>query len=114
MEAMLEFDWPGNVRELENVIKRFTVLCENQEVSFDDLPEYIQQASRSALPGEEEFIEEGVSLDEAVRDFEKKLILDALEKSSWVKARAAKLLNIKRTTLVEKIKKQNLTEKASG
>jgi DNA-binding NtrC family response regulator len=114
MEAMLEFDWPGNVRELENVIKRLTVLCENQEVSFDDLPEYIQQASRSALPGEEEFIEEGVSLDEAVRDFEKKLILDALEKSSWVKARAAKLLNIKRTTLVEKIKKQNLTERASA
>jgi DNA-binding NtrC family response regulator len=114
MDAMLEFDWPGNVRELENVIKQLTILCENQVVSLDDLPEHIQQAKRSVSPGGEEFVGEGVSLDEAVRDFEKRLILDALEKSSWVKAKAAKLLNIKRTTLVEKIKKQNLTEKASA
>ena len=114
MDGMLEFDWPGNVRELENVIKRLTILCENQEVSVDDLPEHIQQASRSAPPDRKEFVREWVSLDEAVRGYEKRLILDALEKSSWVKAKAAKLLNIKRTTLVEKIKKQNLTEKASA
>jgi DNA-binding NtrC family response regulator len=114
MEAMLEFDWPGNVRELENVIKRLTVLCENQEVSLDDLPEHIQQASGSVQSDKEEFVGEGVSLNEAVRDFEKRLILDALDKSSWIKAKAAKLLNIKRTTLVEKIKKQNLSEKASA
>jgi len=45
-----------------------------------------------------------------VKDYEKRLILEALEKSDGVKTKAAKLLNINRTTLVEKIKKQNLTE----
>ena len=45
-----------------------------------------------------------------MKDYEKRLILEALEKSDGVKTKAAKLLNINRTTLVEKIKKQNLTE----
>jgi DNA-binding NtrC family response regulator len=114
MEGMLGYGWPGNVRELENVIKRITVLCDNQIVGFDDLPEHIQQDSRSIQPAEEDILEEGLTLDEAVKDYEKRLILEALEKSNWVKTRAAKLLNINRTTLVEKIKKQNLTEAAAG
>ncbi len=58
-------------------------------------------------------MEEGVTLDEAVKDYEKRLILEALEKSNWVKSRAARLLRINRTTLVAKIKNQNLTEGAS-
>lgn len=110
MEAVVEYDWPGNVRELENVIKRLTILCDNETVRFEDLPEHIQQISESIPSAEEDIIEEGVTLDEAVKDYEKKIILEALEKSHWVKTKAAKLLNIKRTTLVEKIKKQNLKE----
>jgi len=50
----------------------------------------------------------------AVKNFEKRLILEALEKSDGVKAKAAKLLNIKRTTLVEKIKKQNMADAVSA
>lgn len=55
----------------------------------------------------------GITLDEAVKDYEKRLILGALEKSDWVKTKAAKLLNINRTTLVEKIKERRLIETAS-
>jgi DNA-binding NtrC family response regulator len=51
---------------------------------------------------------EGISFNTAVSEFEKALILSALEKTNWVKNRAAKLLKIKRTTLVEKIKRYNL------
>jgi transcriptional regulator with GAF, ATPase, and Fis domain len=114
ISSMMEYDWPGNVRELENVIKRLTILCDGPLVGFDDLPEHIQQTSRSIQPLEEDFLEEGVTLHKAVEDYEKRLILEALEKSNWVKTKAAKLLNINRTTLVEKIKKQNLTETATG
>ena len=113
MDAMLDYDWPGNVRELENVIKRLIILCDNEVVNFDDLPDHIQQNTRSIEPGEEDIFEEGLNLDEAVKDYEKRIILEALEKSKWVKTNAAKLLHINRTTLVEKIKKRNLTETAS-
>jgi DNA-binding NtrC family response regulator len=112
MDAMMRYDWPGNVRELENVITRVSILCDNQAVGFHDLPEYLQQNSVLKQPVKEDLLAKGGTLSEAVRDFEKKLILEALEKSDGVKAKAAKLLNIKRTTLVEKIKKQNEADAA--
>jgi DNA-binding NtrC family response regulator len=56
---------------------------------------------------------EGISFQTAVSEFEKALILSALEKANWVKNRAADLLQIKRTTLVEKIKRYQL-EKPAG
>ncbi len=111
LEDMMGFDWPGNVREVENVIKRLTILCDNEIVQVDDLPEHIQRKTRSLQPDEEDVLDKDLNLNEAVKDYEKRLILDALEKSNWVKTKAAKLLNINRTTLVEKIKKQNLDEK---
>jgi DNA-binding NtrC family response regulator len=112
-DALLEYNWPGNVRELENVVKRMIILSENPIVDFIDLPEYIQQHSISVQQDEDTIFEEGLSFDKAVKDYERKLILGALEKSDGVKTKAAKLLNIKRTTLVEKIKKQNLSKAAS-
>jgi len=62
---------------------------------------------------EEDIFEEGLALNEAVKDYEKRLILEALEKTNWVKAKAARLLHINRTTLLEKIKTQNLAQTAS-
>jgi DNA-binding NtrC family response regulator len=113
MNAMLEFGWPGNVRELENVIRQLIVLCENQIVEFEDLPEHIQQTEISVTGSEAApFPEERLSLDNAVKVYERKLIIEALEKSNGIKAKAAKLLNIKRTTLVEKIKKQDFSKSA--
>ena len=114
MDAMLKYDWPGNVRELENVIKRLTILCDDEIVTVDDLPEHIPHKGRGDRVVEEDFLEKGETLHDAVEDYEKRLILGALERSDWVKTKAAKLLNINRTTLVEKIKKQNLTESASA
>ena len=73
----------------------------------------VKTVNRHGQEAEEDIFEDGLSLDEAVKDYEKRLILEALEKSNWVKARAARFLNINRTTLVEKIKKQNLTKTSS-
>jgi DNA-binding NtrC family response regulator len=110
MDAILAYEWPGNVRELENVIKRLTILSEGPVVSFDDLPENIQDISDSHHPEKEVIIDNELNLNEAVQDYEKRIILEALEKANWVKSKAAKLLNINRTTLVAKIKKQNIEE----
>lgn len=114
MDAMLMYDWPGNVRELENLVKRVIILCDNQVAGFDDLPEHLQQNSVLIQPVEEDLLEKGGTLSMAVKNFEKRLILEALEKSDGVKTKAAKLLNIKRTTLVEKIKKQNMSDAISA
>lgn len=114
MEAMHAYDWPGNVRELENVIKRLTILCENPEVHFEDLPENIQENRRLVQPDEKIILDQDLNLHDAVKDYERKIILEALEKSNWVKSKAAKLLNINRTTLVAKIKKQNIDDAASA
>ena len=114
LDVMYAYDWPGNVRELENVIKRLTILCDNPVVEIGDLPENMQESDRLTQPVEEVILDNELNLQDAVQNYEKRIILEALEKSNWVKSRAAKLLNINRTTLVAKIKKQNLDDVASA
>ncbi|MBP1716612.1 MAG: Two-component, sigma54 specific, transcriptional regulator, Fis family [Deltaproteobacteria bacterium] len=108
MARLMQYDWPGNVRELENTIERVIILLDGDLVTPPDLPDKFQE-----LPGMEpaqaaEIPESGISLDDAVSEFERKLILQALIKTGWVKNKAAQLLNLNRTTLIEKIKRQNL------
>jgi transcriptional regulator with GAF, ATPase, and Fis domain len=114
LKGMIDYDWPGNVRELENMVKRMMILCDHESVGLSDLPEHIRHHSLEICQFRAETPEDGKTLNEAVRDYEKKLILEALERSRGIKAKAAKLLNIKRTTLVEKMKKQNLVDSATG
>jgi transcriptional regulator with PAS, ATPase and Fis domain len=105
LRALLAFDWPGNVRQLENVIERAVALSGDRSVlDVEDLAEEIMH--RSFVDSGEIRVEaEGIALDRVVGNFEEKLVLQALERSGWVKTRAAKLLNIKRTTLIEKMKR---------
>jgi DNA-binding NtrC family response regulator len=108
MKALETYDWPGNVRELENVIERMVILCENDYITLEDLPEKIIEKGMEAHTLQTIVPEEGFSLNHAVNAYEKQLILNALERTGWVKNRAAKLLKMNRTTLVEKIKKQGI------
>jgi transcriptional regulator with PAS, ATPase and Fis domain len=72
-------------------------------------PDMPKEEGLNAVP--DEIPDEGVSLNDVVRSVEKRMILKSLEKTSWNKQKAAKLLNVKRTTLIEKIKKyQELDE----
>jgi len=114
MQAMVNHPWYGNVRELKNLIERIVVLKDGDTLLLEDLPEKIRMSGETAGRGKERpEAEDGISFQTAVSEFEKALILSALEKTNWVKNRAADLLKIKRTTLVEKIKRYNL-EKSSG
>ena len=110
LDIMLAYNWPGNVRELKNLVERLVVLKQNGMIEPIDLPDKMRGFSKTQKEFPVlELLEEGVPLNTAVTEFEKALILQSLEKVNWVKNRAAKLLNLNRTTLVEKIKRHNLT-----
>jgi DNA-binding NtrC family response regulator len=108
MKALGNYDWPGNVRELENIVERMVILSEDDYLDLEDLPEKIAQMEKMDQTIQMLIPDEGFSLSNAINEYERQLILNALEKADWVKNRAAKLLNMNRTTLVEKIKKQGI------
>jgi DNA-binding NtrC family response regulator len=109
MDLLLHYDWPGNVRELENLTERLVILSEGEVVGVSDLPERFGAPLPPASgPGLTDFPRQGVHLTSAVQEFERQLILKALEKSNWVKTKAARLLHLNRTTLIEKMKKQKI------
>jgi transcriptional regulator with PAS, ATPase and Fis domain len=108
LQLMIKYSWPGNVRELKNVIERLVVLKGDGEITVSDLPVELKSESSYDTPGVIEISDDGICLNSAVTEFEKALILQSLEKTKWVKNKAAKLLQLNRTTLVEKIKRHRL------
>ncbi len=109
MEYLVNYDWPGNVREIENLVERMVILNDDQEIGFDDLPEKIQQGGARKSFEPLEIPDDGIDFNAMVGEYEYSLIKAALEKTGNNKNRAAMLLNLKRTTLVEKIKKKELS-----
>jgi transcriptional regulator with PAS, ATPase and Fis domain len=108
MKILANYSWPGNVRELRNLIERLVVLNEGEKITPEDLPEKIRNESGQQTRRRVDVDGDGISFNTAVSEFEKALIISALEKTNWVKNKAAQLLKIKRTTLVEKIKRYKL------
>jgi transcriptional regulator with PAS, ATPase and Fis domain len=106
MEYLLKYPWPGNVRELENLIEMLVVLKEEGEIAVADLPEKIAMApSPRAVSSGIEITEAGINYNAYVDQLEKDMLARALEKAGGAKNRAAKLLNLNRTTFVEKLKR---------
>jgi transcriptional regulator with PAS, ATPase and Fis domain len=108
MAMMMSHSWPGNVRELKNMIERMVVLKGEGKITVADLPGELKKAHPCEPTSTIEISDEGICLNSAVTEFEKALILQSLEKTKWVKNKAAKLLHLNRTTLVEKIKRHQL------
>ena len=106
MRHLMQYQWPGNVRQLENAIERaiaFTV--GRSQVDLPDLPPEIQQ-SQDVMPSAAVALPEtGLDLVEYIGRIERELIQLSLERTGGNKGKAAKLLNLKRTTLVEKLKR---------
>ncbi len=126
MDALSSYGWPGNVRELANLVERLSILHPNGIVCKNDLPrrfqgEYkpsyvevnpscserdtlLEIISQEHIPSAD-----GIDLKEHLVKTELALISQALEESDWVVAHAASYLNMRRTTLVEKMRKYGLT-----
>lgn len=108
MTALENYPWPGNVRELENQMERTVALSDGEIIEPRDLPPYIcgdSEHDSAATKAAPRVTESGVNMPEIIGSIERAMILEALDLSKGVKARAANLLHINRTTLVEKIKR---------
>jgi two-component system, NtrC family, response regulator AtoC len=98
--------WPGNVRELKNLVERLAVLKDAGAIGIADLPDSIRTPrlpppeQREALPAS------GIDLHAALAELEDRLIGDALQLSGGNKSHAATMLGLKRTTLIEKLKRR--------
>mgnify|MGYP006289915119 CR=1 FL=1 len=117
-KTLQEYSWPGNVRELENFMERISILCDSEEINVEDLPykvlnevgeiESIQRKAGDdysfVWPTIKDLDEKGYNLKEFLEQIENRLLQEA---SEGVKNQAAELLGIKRTTLIEKLKKKN-------
>ncbi len=107
MAKLTAYPWPGNVRELENIVERLSVFCMGETVEVDDLPEKLLR-SRTKASSTYDLPDEGIDLRQMINDLEETMLRQALEKTGWNKNKAAVLLNMNRTTMVEKLKKRNM------
>lgn len=112
MHALSNYSWPGNIRELSNLVERLTILHPSGQVRLTDLPKKYREAPRlrgglSHPPGTRaEF--DNLNLRDHLQQIETDLISKAMQKAGGVVAKAARLLNLRRTTLVEKLGKHEL------
>ncbi len=107
MDILVAYDWPGNVRELENIIERIVVLTNVETISPNELPATLMTNSRVELI-KQEVLDGRISFEDAERDFEKDIILEALKKSNFVQTKAADLLGISRRILKYKMDKYGI------
>ena len=106
MRAMMAYAWPGNVRQLENAIERAVALSGGRpEITTADLPPEVQATPQTTSTPFVEFPEEGLDMPTYLAAIERDLIYRALDRTQGNRNKAADLLRIKRTTLVEKLKR---------
>jgi len=99
MRALMDYHWPGNVRQLQNALSYAVILCQGEEITIRHLPSFLKESSGDPA---------GVSLG----DMERRVILRALENSSWNKHEAARRLQVSRSTLYSKIRRYGLEKEA--
>ncbi len=127
MQSFVNYDWPGNVRELFNLMERLAILYPDELIKTRHLParyrlenpvlRFPDVSARKGeslpeggnhIPGREMIPKTGIDLKDQLRKMEISLIWEALESSDWVVAHSARMLNLQRTTLVEKMRKYSI------
>jgi len=109
IRILMSYSWPGNIRQLENAIERAVALVGTRNIILpSDLPGEVQKTHANLVLSEIYIPDEGVNFNTEVSNVEKELIMQSLKKSGGNKKQAAKLLHMKRTTLIEKLKRLNM------
>ncbi|MBT8491176.1 MAG: sigma-54-dependent Fis family transcriptional regulator, partial [Deltaproteobacteria bacterium] len=116
LQILMNYSWPGNVRELRNIVERIALMAEDGVVEPPDIPANILTDSgmdridykRDKKNDEEFHSNEKISIDDRLRDLEKKMIVEALLSTHGVQARAAEQLGIKERSLWHRIKKYEI------
>lgn len=101
-EKMLNYRWPGNVRELKNVIERAVILCNDSELQSEHLPLELQHGVSKI--GASNTFSLFSSDSDSLEEMEKRHIINVLKKYNGNKSKTARMLNISRSTLREKMK----------
>ena len=121
-DILARYSWPGNVRELENFMERMSILCEGDHIGLVDVPDKILRETGVEVPKRppapvdagfrwpelRDLREQSLGLKEFLDHVEERLLTEALGEVDGVKNKAAEVLGIKRTTLIEKLKKKNM------
>ncbi|WP_081653478.1 sigma-54 dependent transcriptional regulator [Bacteriovorax sp. DB6_IX] len=113
LAILTNYEWPGNVRELENLIERLVILRGGSSIRPEDLPPKILALSNHSVVNTDDLYQlpdDGLDLKRFLTGVEESLIKQALDKTKGNKNQASKLLHMNRTTLIEKMKKRNITE----
>jgi len=115
MEIFKNYDWPGNVREMENLIERLVALSQDTHITPETIPPHICQNNGPLVTDKyndtynKDVLNGKMTLEEAESEFNRDIILNALEKSDYVQSRAAKMLGITRRILKYKMDKLGIS-----
>ncbi len=106
MRKLMAYGWPGNVRQLENALERAVALSGGRsQIEVPDLPPEVQKADEPSVAQDMALPAGGIDFGAFIQKIERDLISQSLERTGGNKGQAARLLNLKRTTLVEKLKR---------
>jgi DNA-binding NtrC family response regulator len=106
MRRLMSYEWPGNVRQLENAIERAVAFSGGRsQIDMADLPPELLEPEAAPVASLLPLPDEGLDLDALISGIERDLIQRSLDRTGGNKGQAARLLNLKRTTLVEKLKR---------
>jgi DNA-binding NtrC family response regulator len=110
MQILMDHAWPGNVRELENAVERAVVLASQPVVTVDVLPDNLLHAGGIKIRRDESGkLAPDASLFEVVADYERRVIIEHLERVNWSQTEAAEALHVPLSTLNQKIKRLNIS-----
>ncbi len=109
MSALMAYDFPGNIRELANILERAVALEPGDEIRLPSLPPTLTERVTTSSSGQAFVLpERGIDLDAALADFERQMLLQALERAKGVKKRAAEMLNISFRSMRYRLEKHGM------